>query len=263
MISIIIIYRIRSEEHNELWELTNDSINGILATADEDYELIMIDNGSHDDRYANSLNQSHVLWGEMFKHIQGFRQFRFEEHVQLGKAWNTGIHQADGEYIMLINNDILYHETSWMTRLLEPFNWTEEERLERRIKSEVGIVGIQHMSWYKFAFVEGVVITFPAKFKEDFDLRSEVEEYADYAYPVVMDEQFMYISDVDFSYRVQQAGFEVIQVNHPPLQPRFLQHLGHRTIITLAGSDEDFVAITHKDRIDLCKKWGFDPQIND
>lgn len=259
MISIVVVFRILGEEFNDLWELTGKSLNGINRTADEEYEIIVIDNGSHDSRYADTLNRSSTLWGEMFPLIRGIRILRFDDHVSLAKAWNTGVHQADGDYLMIANNDIVYHEQGWMSRMLEPFSWDEEERLNRLIENEVGIAGIQHMSWRYFAFTEGSLFVFPKRFVEELAI-----EDADTPYPMVFDEQFtMSCEDVDFNYRVQKHGFATIQVDHPALQPHWLQHLGHRTINTLAGTDESIVNLTHENRIRLCEKWEFDPVVND
>ena len=252
MISIVMVFRLVSEEVHELWAITQKCINDILVTADTDYELIIIDNGSHDSKYIDSLKRTHVLWGEHHRFIQGTRLFRCDEHVTLSKAWNTGINQADGEYIMLANNDIYFH-SPWMTRMIEPFQWPNRK---------IGICGIQHMSWRFFSFTEGSLCVLPASFREEFDLRKTDELYKDKPYPVVMDERFMYICDVDLNHRVQLAGYECIQVNNPPMQPKYLQHLGHSTINTLAFR-EDYLKNAHQDRIDLCNKWGFEPVIED
>jgi len=254
MLSIIVVFRIRSQKDHALWDLTAKSINGILETADQDYELIIIDNGSLGSEYTEALVRSSGVWGLLFPHIQGTRIIRMDRPESLSKAWNTGVHQADGEYIILANNDIVYHQKGWMTRMIEPFDWED-----RRI----GIVGIQHMSWYKWAFVEGSLFAIPTSFREMFDLR-EVPEENDPPYAVVFDEQFtLSCEDVDFNYRVQQAGYETIQVTGPALQPTYLQHLGHRTIQSLSGTYENIITITHENRVRLCRKYGYPDQVVD
>src|SRR5690606_22026866 len=108
-----------------------------------------------------------------------------------------------------------------------------------------------------FAFVEGSLFAFPTHFRDEFDLGGE-------SYPVVFDERFsLSCEDVDFNHRVQQAGYHTIQVNNPPLQPLWLQHIGHQTIETMKGTDEDIVRITHENRLLLCEKWGVPERIND
>lgn len=260
-ISIILVYRIRGEQFNDLWELTLQSINGILQTADFPFELIVIDNGSHDLRYSQALNTSAALWDDMpfyRRWLVGFRQLRFEQHTSLAKVWNEGARQADGAYIMLANNDIVYHETGWMSRMVEPFGWDEKQRSDHFVSKPVGIVGIQHMSWHAFAFVEGSLFVFPERFRQQFDIGGDDQP------PTLFDEQFVIAcEDVDFNHRVQQADYAVIQVNNPPLQPRYLQHLGHRTIHTLIGTDEDYIEESHRSRLALCAKWGVEPRIND
>ena len=246
MISFVMAVRIRDKDFEKLWLLTLESIQGILKTVEEQFELIVIDNGSHSDRYITDLHRVSALWGEMHPNMEGFRALRFDEHVSLPKAWNEGINQSDGDWIAIINNDIIYHEKGWVTRMIDTF----------KTKDNVGIVGIQHMSWAYFSFVEGSLFMFPGSFKEEFNLNDEDDAIK------VFDEQFMYICDVDFNRRVQDAGYVTMQVDNPPLQPMSLQHLGHRTINTLAHHT-DFVAITHEDRVKLCVKYGYDPLIND
>lgn len=253
MISIIMAFRIRAAEYAPLWDLTVRSVYGILNTADQDYELIVLDNGSHSPEYAAQLNRSHVLWGELYPHILGFRLLRFDEPNSLAMVWNAGIHQSDGNYIILANNDIIYHEKppngqGWMTRLLEPFSW-----LDRKI----GIVGIQHMSWNHWSFVEGSLFAIPSSFKQEFNVSGD-------EFTRVFDEEFTFsCEDVDLNARVQGAGYETIQVNSPPLQPVWLQHIGHQTIQSLIGSDESIIELTHENRKRLCRKYGYPEQIVD
>ncbi len=137
-------------------------------------------------------------------------------------------------------------EKSWVMRMIEPF-----------ADPVMGIVGIQHMSWGPFGgFVEGSLFAFPASFKDEFNLTPDETRVT------LMDEQFMFICDVDLNHRVQKSGYKTIQVSNPALQPKWLQHLGHRTIHDLQFK-EDFVEITHDDRVALCIKHGFDPQVID
>lgn len=250
--SLVMVYRIRNDQLDELWHITLNAIEGILRTADKDFELILIDNGSHDDRYAKELGVRAQSFDQKSSFVKGLKQMRFDQPVALSKAWNMGCYQADGDYVIMSNNDIVFHELGWMSRLLEPFTWQNRK---------IGIVGIQHMSWYKWSFCEGSLFAFPAKFITDFDLRTS-PEVSDY--PLVFDEQFtLSCEDVDFNARLQAEGYETIQVNDPPLQPRFLQHLGHRTIQSMAGTEENIIEISHENRIRLCRKYGYPDQIID
>src|SRR5574341_599488 len=127
MISLIMVYRTRSEQDEELWGITLNAIEGILRTADYPFELILIDNASHDMRYAYDVARRATVFDAHCEFIKGFKHYRFEEHVSLAKAWNTGLNQVDGEYVLIANNDIVFHERGWMSRMLEPFSWSDRK----------------------------------------------------------------------------------------------------------------------------------------
>ena len=77
----------------------------IQQTTKIDYELIVVDNASTEDgmqKYFDWLEKSVSL--NLFGEI---RIIRNEENLGVAKAWNIGIRAARGEYIAVINNDIL------------------------------------------------------------------------------------------------------------------------------------------------------------
>lgn len=252
LISVISVFRIRDPLfHDDLWNLTLKSYRGLLDTADQPFELIVIDNASHSDIYAQELKRITSTWNVINDKIQGFRLLRFEEHQSLAKAWNVAIGQADGEYILEVNNDIVYYESGWMNKMIELYEQ----------HSDMGIVGVQHMSWYKWAFVEGCIFMFPNRLVNELKLGDSEDESH---YPIVFDEQFtLSCEDVDFNARVQAAGYQTVQVTNPALQPLYLQHLGHRTMQTMAGTPENIIDISHENRIRLCRKYGYDERIID
>ncbi|MEG0616541.1 MAG: glycosyltransferase family 2 protein [Oscillospiraceae bacterium] len=73
-----------------------DSIESIYAQTMQDFELIIIDNGSTDE----SLDIARSYVGK-----QGYTLYENTENTGFSAAVNKGIANAKGEYIMLFNND--------------------------------------------------------------------------------------------------------------------------------------------------------------
>ncbi len=98
MVSIII------PVHNQI-EYTKMCIDSIRKnTQRNDYEIIIIDNASDDGTF------------EFFKN-QNIKYIYNNENKGVAKAWNQGIEKAKGEYICIINNDIIVCK-NWLTGFL-------------------------------------------------------------------------------------------------------------------------------------------------
>ena len=134
MLSIIIpIY-------NNLF-FTQMIIGLIQQTTKIDYEIILIDNRSVESGMPTYLN-----WIKDHKTLNLFQDIKViknMENMGVAKAWNQGIMAAQGEYIAIINNDILIDNDCFerlikyldsgeadiispaFTRLAMPENWHE------------------------------------------------------------------------------------------------------------------------------------------
>lgn len=101
---------------------TRECLASISAHTSERYELIIVDNGSTDGTVAWLHQQAH----------QDNRIRVIANDVNLGfaKGCNQGIDAAQGEYILLLNNDVVV-TAGWLSGMLECY----------QRKSQVGIVG--------------------------------------------------------------------------------------------------------------------------
>lgn len=90
-------------------EVTQRFISSIKQYTIEKYELILIDNGSTIKKAIN-----------YFKRVANI-YFRFDKKIDLAKAWNKGISLSKGNYIAVVNNDIVV-PPNWFEPLKEVFD---------------------------------------------------------------------------------------------------------------------------------------------
>ena len=86
-----------------------DSIESIWAQTEQDFELIVIDNGSTDE----SLEIAHSYCGNPRYHL-----IENSENTGFSHAVNQGIAMAKGEYRALFNN-AAFAEPNWLEELLK------------------------------------------------------------------------------------------------------------------------------------------------
>ena len=86
-----------------------DSIESIWAQTEQDFELIVIDNGSTDE----SLEIARSYCGNPRYHL-----IENSENTGFSHAVNQGIAMAKGEYMALFNNDA-FAEPNWLEELLK------------------------------------------------------------------------------------------------------------------------------------------------
>ncbi len=100
-------------------ELTRACIQSIFAHTLEPFELIIVDNGSTDGTV------------EYLKGITDVQLIQNQENEGFPRACNQGILHARGEYLVIINNDVIVPD-GWLGNLIDHLD--DEER--------VGIVGV-------------------------------------------------------------------------------------------------------------------------
>ena len=93
--------------------LTKNCLESIIEnTCTDNYEIIVIDNGSDMDFIQEistmSLNNSKIKY------------IRNEMNLGFAKACNQGARSANGKYLVFLNNDTLITNNNWLSELIEP-----------------------------------------------------------------------------------------------------------------------------------------------
>lgn len=100
-----------------------DSIESVYAQTEQDFELIVIDNGSTDE----SLEIARSYRGR-----PGYTLIENDHNTGFSYAVNQGIRRAKGEYVALFNNDA-FAEPQWLAELL------------RTAQADPGIFGVSSL----------------------------------------------------------------------------------------------------------------------
>ena len=215
MISIII------PTFNNLF-FTQQIIGLIQQTTKIGYELIIVDNGSTEQGMPEYLDQIN----------DGCAKVIFNsENLGVAKAWNIGIAIAEGEYIAILNNDILIgndclermqkvmdnNPDIWclspaFTRLTMPENWHELELKQRSVPEQIVNSGKGFFFMFRREIIEKI-----EKPKEGY----------------FIDEQFnmLWYEDTDVFLRMENAG-------HPPksINTILIHHFESKTLNTISNA---------------------------
>jgi len=98
------------------WELTKNCLISLKQyTPGENFEVIVVDNGSSDDTNAHCPVLGQNLFGQQIKYI------RLEKNINFGPACNLGAKNAHGDFLFFLNNDTLVTE-NWLPPLLNAFD---------------------------------------------------------------------------------------------------------------------------------------------
>jgi GT2 family glycosyltransferase len=107
MVSIIIPFR----DGPELLKSCLESL--LQKTSYPNYEILLIDNQSINSEvidYCKELTDKH----------QRIKYHQFNEEFNYSRINNWAVHQAIGDYVLFLNNDIEVINTDWLEALLEP-----------------------------------------------------------------------------------------------------------------------------------------------
>jgi len=106
-------------------EWTLPLIRSIYEKTSYPYELIILDNVSDEE------NQKKLVELTKQKLPIQLKVILQSERTGVGRAWNEGIRQSTGKYVLLLNNDMLVIEDYWLLNLV---NTAESD-------SSIGVVG--------------------------------------------------------------------------------------------------------------------------
>lgn len=231
--------------HNQL-KYTRMCIESISRCTHYPYKLVLVDNGSTDDtdRYFRSLYGAAVI--------------REDVNVGFPRGANAGLKAADGEYVVLLNNDTIVTD-GWLTKLVQA--------AQGDVK--VGIVGPVTNHTKDAQLVEA----------RDFRDAQELEQYAQEVArrnagqrrvtrglagfcmfvkkEVIqrigyLDERFGIgnFEDDDYCLRARQAGFKLLIA-----ADCFIFHFGERTFLALGVEGERWDSLVRENERLFEEKW--------
>lgn len=94
-------------------KLTKNTIDSIIErTTYEDYEIILLNNNSTTDEFFQFVKEYTDKYPDLFRCIEANFPFNFS------KLMNIGVRESNGEYVLLLNNDIEVISEQWMTTMV-------------------------------------------------------------------------------------------------------------------------------------------------
>lgn len=232
------------EPSKEILNMTRYAVETLIKTAvDEEYELILADNGSHDEGITmDAINAMLAVKGKESK-----KELFYGENKSLAFVWNDIIRNwASGDTFILLNNDVIFNNPGWQSALTGPL----------KVGKHVAVTGSNTMSWNGQLFLEGAFLAFRRDFVDKLTLKDGY----------IFDEQFEFTcEDVDLCIRAQKMGMTITPVHIE--QVGLVTHLSHRTMGALmyegGWNGKNPMDIMHESRLKLCRKHGLPERIND
>lgn len=185
-----------------------DSIESIWAQTEQDFELIVIDNGSTDE----SLEIARSYCGNPRYHL-----IENSENTGFSHAVNQGIAMAKGEYMALFNNDA-FAEPNWLEELLktaesDPKIFAVSSLMLRYYEPELADDAGDYVTILGFACKRGDGLK-ASRYQKPCRIFSACGGAALYRKSIldkigVFDELFFaYYEDVDLSWRANNFGYK-------------------------------------------------------
>jgi len=180
-------YTIVIPTYNHLEDCLKPCLESVLAnTKLDDVEILIILNGCTDGTWE--------YLGEIEEQYDCIDTLVFSEAMGYTRAANRGIEEAQGEYIVLLNNDTVIQPNpiSWLEMLIKPFEENPKCGQTGTNKAKNHVHGLEDFIIGYCSMVSREVINRVG----------------------LMDEQFSPggMDDVDLSIRIQRAGYEIFQV---------------------------------------------------
>ena len=185
-----------------------DSIESVYAQTEQNFRLIVVDNGSTDE----SLEQARSYCSR-----ENFTLIENGTNTGFSHAVNQGIALADSEYVVLFNNDA-FAEPQWLEELIrtaetDPKIFAVQSLMIRHFDRELADDAGDYVTWMGFACKtgDGRRASRYTKQKRIFSAcggaalyrKSILDEIGNF------DENFFaYFEDVDLSWRANNAGYK-------------------------------------------------------
>ncbi len=187
-----------------------DSIASIFAQTEQDFELIVVDNGSTDESLA--IAQS-------FADRANYTLIENAENTGFSHAVNQGIAVAKGEFVVLFNNDA-FAEPDWLAQLIQtaqknPKIFAVQSLMIRHYERELADDAGDYVNLLAFACKEGDG-RYASRYTKEKRIFSACGGASLYRKSIldeigVFDETFFaYFEDVDLAWRANNAGYRCV-----------------------------------------------------
>ena len=185
-----------------------DSIESVYAQTEQNFRLIVVDNGSTDE----SLEQARSYCSR-----ENFTLIENGTNTGFSHAVNQGIALADSEYVVLFNNDA-FAEPQWLAELLrtadaDPKIFAVQSLMIRHFERELADDAGDYVTWMGFACKTGDGRR-ASRYTRQKRIFSACGGAALYRKSILdeignFDENFFaYFEDVDLSWRANNAGYK-------------------------------------------------------
>lgn len=225
--------------HNETLRIATACLDKLIErTPRDEYELIVIDNGSN-------------IGEEFFKNPNIDILIRNKENLGFGKACNQGFKLAKGEYIVCINNDIIVWP-GWLEEVLKPLDDDDLDPLAGVVMPALVKSKIKFDEAIKLEEVDLTsnygILGIGAEFGSLWAIRKDFFDYIKSEDGYYFDENFVYGfgEDRDLWKRVRKYGRETYRTHNTRVF-----HVGNVTMSKIV----DRKKYTEANREYLIKKW--------
>ena len=185
-----------------------DSIESVYAQTEQDFQLIVVDNGSTDE----SLEQARSYCSRA-----NFTLIENGTNTGFSHAVNQGIAMAESEYVVLFNNDA-FAEPQWLAELIrtaetDPKIFAVQSLMIRHFDRELADDAGDYVTWMGFACKtgDGRRVSRYTKQKRIFSACGGAALYRKRILDEIgtFDENFFaYFEDVDLSWRANSYGYK-------------------------------------------------------
>lgn len=244
--------------HNQA-DYTATCVQSIFRHTPEPIELVFVDNGSTDGTadYLDSLRLASVSRASrgLPASLTNVKVLRNDRNVGFAGGVNQGIREASGDYVLLLNNDVIVTR-GWLGGLLACASRSPKIGLVGPMSNWV--VGIQRVSdpRYKVERLDEYARVFSREHAGRMMKTSRVIGFCVLIHRKVIDRIGGFditfgtgnFEDDDFCLRAAIAGFDAVVVGDV-----FVHHFGS---VTFRAAGMDYDAIVRENAWKFARKWG-------
>lgn len=227
--------------------MTRTALASVRDRSGHPYRLILVDNS--DEEEARAHYRAIAASGEFGETLL----IQNEGNLGWLKATNLGLKAADGEYVCLLNNDVVCGE-GWLARCIDLIRREPEiglvnprgnERTENAGVNDIDayarhLAAAQRGLYTERAHCSGFCLVMPRRVIRDVGLLDEVFAGG-------------YYEDNDFSYRARAAGYRCAQCDDA-----FVFHLGSQSFGKLPAEEKRALIARNRE---ICEtRWGTPPR---